>query len=204
MTLSSYLSERTGDPTIKLEAIRSAKCIRKHMLDSTTFLAKDCIFDADNSREKENATLSCHLTGIAIEGFTVLADITGSDDWRKLAISMAQNAMATSQWHGRDGILLVGSESKLYINDDLKALKGLLARGLLTLYQRNPTNKPLRNSIRKYINVQVCFMLPMLKMDRYSRVCLSSSMHLWTWPLTETLMVLIGEDRSSARTSMDN
>ncbi|KAG8923096.1 hypothetical protein FRC02_011345 [Tulasnella sp. 418] len=154
MTMSGYLAEYTGDPTIKSEAIRSAKCIRKHMLDSMTLLAKVCYFDVENSRDKGYTSMSCYLTGIAIEGFTVLADVTGSDDWRKLAISMAENAMTSSLWHGPDGILSVGSEGKLYINDGLNAMKGLLARGLLALYQRNPTNKPLRNTIRKYINVQ--------------------------------------------------
>ncbi|KAG8937376.1 hypothetical protein FRC03_008208 [Tulasnella sp. 419] len=84
MAISSYLAEMTGERKYADTAILGAKCIKNWMLDSTTRLIKDCLIDAQTAQERSGSELSCHLTGIAIEGFTVLASVTGDDIWRKL------------------------------------------------------------------------------------------------------------------------
>ncbi|KAG8912382.1 hypothetical protein FRC02_006014 [Tulasnella sp. 418] len=154
MMVSSYLAECTNDPEFLEYAVHSAICVRDHFMDSQTSLVKDCMVDAQDPQEQPKGDLSCHLTGIAIEGFSVLATVSGDDIWRKLAVEMAMSAMNFSKWHGPDGILAVGSEYKPSISNDVTAFKGLLCRGLLAAYQRNPTDKPFCNLVRGYINVQ--------------------------------------------------
>ncbi|KAG8950702.1 hypothetical protein FRC03_012782 [Tulasnella sp. 419] len=154
MALSSYLAECTKDPGILKLAINCAICIRDRMLDSATMLIKDCNLDYIGNHNG-SGTLSCHLTGIAIEGFNVLATVSGDAAWKRLASDITEAAMRARDWHGGDGILTVGTDDTPYIDKDPKVFKGLLSRGLLVAYQRNPADKALRNMIRSYINVQV-------------------------------------------------
>ncbi|KAG8953902.1 hypothetical protein FRC03_011623 [Tulasnella sp. 419] len=175
MALTSYIAESTTSPEFLKYAILSATCIKTNMLDSNTNLAMDCAIDAVKGTLKEGNILSCMLTGICIEGLSVLASVTGDNTWRSLSLSMAESAMHLKQWHGPDGVLSVGSDSVSYKNDNLKSHKGeirgqamgrdillkipflragLLSRGLLVAYQRNPSNKRFRDLVRSYINVQ--------------------------------------------------
>ncbi|KAG8938043.1 hypothetical protein FRC03_007685, partial [Tulasnella sp. 419] len=123
MMVSSYLAECTNDPEFLEYAVHSAICVRDHFMDSQTSLVKDCMVDAQDPQEQPKGDLSCHLTGIAIEGFSVLATVSGDDIWRKLAVEMAMSAMNFSKWHGPDGILAVGSEYKPSISNDVTAFK---------------------------------------------------------------------------------
>ncbi|KAG8957023.1 hypothetical protein FRC03_010600 [Tulasnella sp. 419] len=154
MTLSSRLAECTGDGRYKEAAILSAKCIKTWMLDSATTLIKDCLIDARTAEEDGGAVLSPHLTGIAIEGFSVLGSITGDESWRSLAIDIAIAAMHYHGWHDIEGILVVGSDGDARDKTDTKTFKGLLNRGLLIAYQYNRSNRRLCRLIRSYINVQ--------------------------------------------------
>ncbi|KAG8911900.1 hypothetical protein FRC02_006264 [Tulasnella sp. 418] len=154
MALSSYLADHTKDPDFLKYAITSATCIKNSMLDSHTTLVLDSVIDAMKGTLKEGGTVSWALTGICIEGLSVLASVTDDHTWRSLAISMAESAMNLKGSHDANGIFSVGSNSILHENDDLKAQKGLLNRGLLVAYQRNPSNKSFRDLVRSYINVQ--------------------------------------------------
>ncbi|KAG8914649.1 hypothetical protein FRC02_004892 [Tulasnella sp. 418] len=84
MTISGYLAEFTGDKKHADTAILAANCIKAWMLDSATSLIKDSLVDALTAQERRGSELSCHLTGMTIEGFTVLASVTGDDGWRTL------------------------------------------------------------------------------------------------------------------------
>ncbi|KAG8924059.1 hypothetical protein FRC02_010671 [Tulasnella sp. 418] len=84
MTISSYIAEFTGDKKHTDIAILAANCIKSWMLDSATSLIKDSLVDALTAQERSGSEFSCHLTGMTIEGFTVLASVTGDDGWRTL------------------------------------------------------------------------------------------------------------------------
>ncbi|KAG8957610.1 hypothetical protein FRC03_009976 [Tulasnella sp. 419] len=157
MTFSSYLAECTGDNAQRETAVLSANCIKRLMLDSTTMLITDCVMDSRDeydSTKTSTAVPSCHLTGIAIEGFCVLGSVTGEAAWTSLAVEMAIAAMRYKGWHGPNGVLSVGSEGITLANRDCRTFKGWLNRGLLVAYQRNRSNKAFCNLIRSYINVQ--------------------------------------------------
>ncbi|KAG8913235.1 hypothetical protein FRC02_005578 [Tulasnella sp. 418] len=124
MTLSCYLAECTGVMKYKDTAVLSANCVTKWMLDSATMLIKHCQIDAKTAEEASGAILSSHLTGIAIEGFTVLSRVTGDESWGTLAIDMAVAAMKYEGWHDSNGILTVGCDEDASTNTDVKAFKG--------------------------------------------------------------------------------
>ncbi|KAG8950813.1 hypothetical protein FRC03_012728, partial [Tulasnella sp. 419] len=73
MTLSSYLAECTGESKYIEAAVSAANCVKTWMLDSETSLIKDRMLYIHDAQEVAGSSLSCHLTGLAIEGFTVLA-----------------------------------------------------------------------------------------------------------------------------------
>ncbi|KAG8913933.1 hypothetical protein FRC02_005241 [Tulasnella sp. 418] len=154
MTLSSYLAECTGQAKFKDVAILSANCIKRWMIDPATKLIKECFIDVLKVKEREGAVLSCHLTGMAIEGFHVLAVVSGDESWKSLANDIAVAAMRHNEWHTPDGILNVGSNEDVSKSTDNNMFKGWLNRGLLVAYQHNRTNEPFCNLIRGYINVQ--------------------------------------------------
>ncbi|KAG8909081.1 hypothetical protein FRC02_008010 [Tulasnella sp. 418] len=114
--------------------------------------------------------ISCSLTGMVIEAFSVLACATRDDTWRRIAIEIATTAMKYTEWHGPDGTLLVDkaghSDMKEYTGIVCMLLNrvsqgfmhvrplGLLHRGLLIAYERNPNDHAFRDQVRSYINVQ--------------------------------------------------
>ncbi|KAG8957027.1 hypothetical protein FRC03_010604 [Tulasnella sp. 419] len=124
MTLSSYLAEMTGERKYADIASLGANCIKNWMLDPTTQLIKDCVIDAQTTQERSGAYFSCHLTGITIEGFTVLASVTGEDNWRTLAIEVAKAAMCYEPWHSPEGILTLGKDRATSENTNDKTFKG--------------------------------------------------------------------------------
>ncbi|KAG8953582.1 hypothetical protein FRC03_011717 [Tulasnella sp. 419] len=63
-------------------------------------------------------------------------------------------AMFYGEWHSPDGILTVGTDEDPLKDSDVKRYKGILNYGLLVAYKRNPSNKPFRDLVRSYINVQ--------------------------------------------------
>ncbi|KAG8952999.1 hypothetical protein FRC03_011962 [Tulasnella sp. 419] len=154
MTLSSYLAECTGDQKYLDTALLTANCIKSWMIDFTTSLTKDCLIDALAAKERDGAVLSCHLTGLTIEGFIVLACATRDDGWRSLAIEMARSAMLYGEWHTLDGILNVCSDRAASDDTNVRTLKGLLIRGLMVAYERNRSNGPFCSLVRSYVNVQ--------------------------------------------------
>ncbi|KAG8938995.1 hypothetical protein FRC03_006636 [Tulasnella sp. 419] len=154
MTLSSYLAECTGDKKYLETALLTASCIKTWMVDSSTSLIKDCLIDALSAKERDGSVLSCYLTGLAIEGLTVLAHVTRDDGWRSLAIDVARSAMLYGPWHTSDGILNICSDRAASDDTNIRTLKGLLNRGLMVAYERNSSNKPFCDLVRSYINVQ--------------------------------------------------
>ncbi|KAG8953901.1 hypothetical protein FRC03_011622 [Tulasnella sp. 419] len=154
MTLSSYLAELASDASCIQYAKASATCIKNHMLDPNTGLVRDCQIDGAKATILEGAYICPGLTGIFIEGLSVLAAVSGEHAWSTWAISLAETAMHLREWHTKDGILSVGSDGKMFEGNNLKYRKGLLLRGLLIAYQRNPSNKSFRDMVRSYVNVQ--------------------------------------------------
>ncbi|KAG8957151.1 hypothetical protein FRC03_010503 [Tulasnella sp. 419] len=163
MTLSSYLAERTKDSKYLDVATSSAKCINDWMIDRKG-LVMDCDY-VDGGRDGDE--ISPHLSGMVIEGLSVLADVTGDEDWRNLAIKIAVAAMYCDQWHHADGILKVGSDGDPSQSIDSRAFKGWLNRGLLVAYMRNRANPPFCNLVRHYINVQFNALLDLSRMGDY-------------------------------------
>ncbi|KAG8911714.1 hypothetical protein FRC02_006451 [Tulasnella sp. 418] len=166
MALSSYLAESTNDPSVLNYATASATCIKANMLDARTGLVKDFHIDAMNGQLKWGGNLSCMLTGIFIEGLSVLATVSGDYTWRSLAITTAESAMKSNDWHGTDGVLsIVSSGSEFFRSDNLNAGKGLLSRGLMVAYQRNASNKAFRSLVRSYINTQFNALIDLASRD---------------------------------------
>ncbi|KAG8915181.1 hypothetical protein FRC02_004640 [Tulasnella sp. 418] len=154
MTLSSYLAESTGESKYIEAAVAAANWLKTWMLDSETSLMKDRMLYLHNAQEVAGSSLSCHLTGLAIEGFTVLASVTDHGEWSNLAINISRAAMNYEEWHSAEGILTVGTDGDPSENNATKSMKGLLNRGLMIAYQRNRSNKPFCDLVRSYINVQ--------------------------------------------------
>ncbi|KAG8923771.1 hypothetical protein FRC02_010920 [Tulasnella sp. 418] len=158
MTFSSYLAECTCGEEYKKTAVLSANCIKQWMFDPTSKLIIDRLIESRSeywhAPQQSTALPSCHLTGTAIEGFSVLGSVTGDDSWTSLAVEIAIAAMHHKDWHGPNGVLNVGSEGIALKNRDGRAFKGLLNRGLLVAYQRNRLNKGFCDLVRSYINVQ--------------------------------------------------
>ncbi|KAG8933139.1 hypothetical protein FRC02_012363 [Tulasnella sp. 418] len=122
MTLSSYVADHTKDPGILKLAIQSATCVKTYLLDSTKMLIKE---HSDLNGNNRSGPVSCHLTGIVIEGFSVLGAVSGDAEWKRLAVEIAEAAMRARDWHGDNGILTVPTDGTLYINKDVKAFKGM-------------------------------------------------------------------------------
>ncbi|KAG8944546.1 hypothetical protein FRC03_002048 [Tulasnella sp. 419] len=155
MTLSSYLAESSGDKKYLETALLTANCIKRWMIDSTTTLIKDCLVDASSAQERDGSVLSCHLTGLAIEGFAVLACVARDDEWRSLTIDIARSAMRHDEWHSSAGILTLCSNTAASDDTNVRTLRGLLIRGLMVAYERNRSNEPFCNLVRSYVNVQL-------------------------------------------------
>ncbi|KAG8941115.1 hypothetical protein FRC03_004848 [Tulasnella sp. 419] len=154
MTLSSYLAECSGEAKYKEAATAAANFLRTWALDPETSLIKDRRIYSFNAQDVDGAALSCHLTGLAIEGFVVLASVTGNSEWSDFAIEISIAAMRYEGWHSSDGILVVGADGDPSENTPIKTMKGFLNRGLMIAYQRNRSNKPFCDLVRSYINVQ--------------------------------------------------
>ncbi|KAG8919015.1 hypothetical protein FRC02_001988 [Tulasnella sp. 418] len=154
MTLSSYLAECTADSSYLDVALLAANCVKTWMIDPETSLIKQSLLYLSNAKDVVGAVLSCHLTGLAIEGFTVLSSITGHSEWNTLAIDISRAAMHYKGWHSPDGILTIDTEGKASKYTAEKAMKGLLVRGLMIAYQRNRSDKLFCTIVRSYINVQ--------------------------------------------------
>ncbi|KAG8953899.1 hypothetical protein FRC03_011620 [Tulasnella sp. 419] len=166
MALSSYLAESTNDPGFLYYAITSATCIETNMLDTRTGLVKHCHINGMNGQLKWDGNLSCHLTGIFIEGLSVLATVSGDYTWRSLAIATAESAMKLREWHDTDGVLSVlSSGSELFKSDGVNATRGLLSRGLMVAYQRNTSDKAFRSLVRSYINTQFNALIDLASRD---------------------------------------
>ncbi|KAG8915899.1 hypothetical protein FRC02_004320, partial [Tulasnella sp. 418] len=154
MAISSYLGEFTGEKKYTDMAVLAASCIKMWMIDDTTNLIKDCLINAQTAQERSGSELSCHLTGIAIEGFVILAAVIQDDEWRNLAIKIATSAMLYDKWHSADGILTLLTDNAASEGTNDKTFKGLLNRGLMVAYERNKSNEAFCNMVRSYINVQ--------------------------------------------------
>ncbi|KAG8946509.1 hypothetical protein FRC03_001358 [Tulasnella sp. 419] len=155
LTLSAYLAERTQYEKYKETAQSLVKAIKSTILDSATMLVKDGYIPAGASKlYAEKLEPSCHLTGLFIEGLSVLASVTDDHNLVNLMVQVATAAIHTSQWHGSDGILNFGSDGDISTNLNHRVLKGFLLRGLLEAYQRTTSNAAFRDLIRSYINVQ--------------------------------------------------
>ncbi|KAG8942208.1 hypothetical protein FRC03_003525 [Tulasnella sp. 419] len=112
------------------------------------------LYVSTSSTNVQSFEPSCHLTGLLIEGLSVLASVTEDESLINLMIQVATSAINAPQWHGSDGILKVGSDGDVSTYNDDHAFKGFLLRGLLEAYRRTPTNTAFRTLIRSYINVQ--------------------------------------------------
>ncbi|KAG8912490.1 hypothetical protein FRC02_005962, partial [Tulasnella sp. 418] len=163
MTLSSYLAECTGLRDYKYTALASANCIKTWMLDSATTLVKDGLIDPFNAQQQDGWTLSFYLTGLVIEGFSVLASVTNDESWRTLALEISMAAMRYDEWHDSNRILSVACDEDPSKNTTERGFKGLLNRGLLVAYERNRSNKLFCNYVRSYINVQLNALLDLAR-----------------------------------------
>ncbi|KAG8957150.1 hypothetical protein FRC03_010502 [Tulasnella sp. 419] len=157
MTLSSHLAECTKNDEYKEHALLAADRIKSMLLDPNTMLIKDgtqsSVSVSSTRVDGDYSGLSSCFTGLFIEALSLLASVTDDESWMTLAIQIATAAMKTSEWHGSDGILDVGSDGNVASNEDCRAFKGVLLRGLLEAYRRS-NNVPFRNLVRSYINVQ--------------------------------------------------
>ncbi|KAG8913239.1 hypothetical protein FRC02_005577 [Tulasnella sp. 418] len=94
------------------------------MLDPETYLIKERMLYISDAKEASGAVLSCHLTGLTIEGLTVLASVTGNNEWNKMAINIARAAIHYEGWHNSDGILIASTDGNASEFTETKAMKG--------------------------------------------------------------------------------
>ncbi|KAG8941393.1 hypothetical protein FRC03_004568, partial [Tulasnella sp. 419] len=85
MTLSGYLAECSGESKYTEAAVSTANFVKTWMLDPETYLIKERMLYISDAKEASEAVLSCHLTGLTIEGLTVLASVTGNNEWNKMS-----------------------------------------------------------------------------------------------------------------------
>ncbi|KAG8919064.1 hypothetical protein FRC02_001956, partial [Tulasnella sp. 418] len=155
LTLSAHLAEKTKLDKYKESACSAVESIKSITLDPTTMLVKHGdLYVSTSSTQVQSFEPSCHMTGLLIEGLSVLASVTEDESLINLMIHVATSAINAPQWHGSDGILKVGSDGDVSTYNDDHAFKGFLLRGLLEAYRRTPTNTAFRTLIRSYINVQ--------------------------------------------------
>ena len=60
-------------------------------------------------------------------------------------LELVAAAVSSSEWQGSDGVTINGSQNADFV---------CLVRGLLAVYNRNPTNHDLRNYLKQYLAVQ--------------------------------------------------
>ncbi|KAG8937508.1 hypothetical protein FRC03_008077 [Tulasnella sp. 419] len=86
MTFASYMAESGGSDEYRELAVVSAKFVKDRLLDPNTKLVKDCLINVTTLAEESGVALSCYLTGLAIEGFSILGFATGDQSWTSLSV----------------------------------------------------------------------------------------------------------------------
>ncbi|KAG8925160.1 hypothetical protein FRC02_009883 [Tulasnella sp. 418] len=161
MCLSAHLSKCTGEANYMDTAVLSANCIKAHMMDPDSFVVKDSTVDAWNGKITISGTPSRFLTGVFLEGLSILASASGDKTWRQLSLRVANASMKMRQWHKRGWILSTANSNEILI------------QGLRHVWKQDSQDLVSRSSIQRYINVQYNALLDFARTgDSYS--------HIWT------------------------
>ncbi|KAG8942631.1 hypothetical protein FRC03_002990 [Tulasnella sp. 419] len=170
MCLSAHLSKCTGEANYMDTAVLSANCIKTHMMDPDSFVVKDSTVDAWNGKITKSGTPSRFLTGVFLEGLSILASASGDKTWRQLSLRVANASMKMGQWHKRGWIL---STATGYFGPGSAATNSneILIRGLRYVWKQDSQDLVSRSSIQRYINVQYNALLDFARTgDSYSNI----------------------------------
>ncbi|KAL1745407.1 glycoside hydrolase family 76 protein [Schizophyllum fasciatum] len=187
MTLSAYLGEATGDDKYIKAAEKSLSWIRNINMKDNLALdgisAKDCKRGAD--------WLFTYNTGKLLEGLEILVDLTDNNDYRSLAVNVANAAMKTNAWHRDDGVIKEGAYPNE--NNDAVGFKSVLVRALDEAYNRRKgDNEKLRILIHSYVCVQFNALLDLAKKgDSYSSSWTGPAQDFTTWGQMAALDVFV-------------
>ncbi|KAG8925162.1 hypothetical protein FRC02_009885 [Tulasnella sp. 418] len=166
MSLSAHLSKCTGDTYYLDTAVLTANCIKNYMVDSELDVVKDCTVDAWNGKVAESGNPSVFLTGVFLEGLSILASASGDEAWRQLSLKIANASMKMAKWH-RNGWILSPTAGYSGSADAVTNSKGILIRGLRHVWNQDPHDSASRTSIQRYINVQYNALLDYARIGNY-------------------------------------
>ncbi|TRM68594.1 glycoside hydrolase family 76 protein [Schizophyllum amplum] len=188
-TLSAFLGEATGESRFIDAAIRSANWIKNVNMNSD-YLVLDTVHATDCTRSPDN-WLFTYNSGKYLEGLNVLADVTGDDAWKSLAVNVANAAMKTSAWQGSNGVITEGASPNE--NNDGVGFKSILLRALDETYnRRGGDNESLRILIHSYVCVQFNALLELAADgNNYSSAWAGPAQGFTTWGQMAALDVFV-------------
>ncbi|KAG8953347.1 hypothetical protein FRC03_011879 [Tulasnella sp. 419] len=170
MLLSAYLSDQTREALYIETAVSTANCIKAYMIDSDSFVVNNCTVDACNGKVGSSGRPSVFLTGVFLEGLSILASASGDNAWRQLSLEIADASMKMRGWHQNGWILSPNTDNFGILGEDKTTnSKGILIRGLRHVWRQDPQDLVNRTSIRRYINTQYNALLDFSRIgDSYS------------------------------------
>ncbi|KAG6816297.1 hypothetical protein H0H87_007180 [Tephrocybe sp. NHM501043] len=186
-TLSAYLAEITKDSKYTNAAIAGATWIKAHNLKN--YIVLDGVNGHDCSRSP-SSWLFTYNSGKFIEGLSVLADVTGDSQWRKLMVNVVAASVKSGDWQGSDGIIIEGASAKK--NNDGVGFKAVFIRGLHEALYRNPSNRALCTLIHSYVDVQYNALLDLAANENtYSSDWNGPPQNFTTWGQLASLDVFV-------------
>ncbi|PBK86085.1 hypothetical protein ARMGADRAFT_999255 [Armillaria gallica] len=143
LLVSALLAEATSNQMYTDAAVESADFIQSHLLDSFNMVGNTIVSISNGSCSVDLTKYLTH-SGVFIEGFVILAEITQDTTIETLLRSTIDGVTTSSLWQGSDGVI-----------DSRDAGGHYIVRALASLYERNTSSSSdLREYIKEYIGVQ--------------------------------------------------
>lgn len=189
LTLSAYLASASGGSATYLNpAIAAATWIKNHNLNSNNIVL-DTVNAHDCSKSPDSWTFT-YNTGKFIEGLAVLADVSGSSQWRDLMTTVVAAATKNAPWQGSDGIITEAAGDTS--NNDNAGFKAVFIRGLNEAFVRNQSSWDFQVLIHSYIDVQYNALLDLARNgDTYAINWHGPSTSFTSWGQLAALDVLV-------------
>ncbi|KAI0314728.1 hypothetical protein OF83DRAFT_1174488 [Amylostereum chailletii] len=157
LALSAYLAEATSNSTYTSSAELSAAFIRDHLYNGTLIWDN---FDVKGCQVSDADFIFTYDSGFAIEGFSVLGNVTKNDTWTSLVplthSQSAHNLVATTgpfwAWTGPDDVINEGDQHSL--GDARTGYKRIFIRALHEVWYRNDPNSDIAKFIASFLTVQ--------------------------------------------------
>ncbi|KAE9399367.1 endo-1,6-alpha-mannosidase [Gymnopus androsaceus JB14] len=188
MTLSAFLAEATSDDTYTDAATLSAQWIQNLQINSDGIVLDSV--DGEDCTRSASSWLFTYNSGKALEGLSVLKDVTGNTAWTDLMTNIAAAAIKSSAWQGDNGIITEGASPTS--NNDGVGFKAVFIRGLDEVSVRSSDNSALQILIHSYNDVQYNALLELAaKGTSYSSAWAGPPQAFTTWGQLAALDVMV-------------